>query len=36
LTEEEKMMIPERLKKVMGKVLADEKGMRLPKDFLSR
>jgi hypothetical protein len=36
LTEEEKKMIPERLKKVMKKVLADEKGMRLPKDFLSR
>ncbi|MDO6430033.1 hypothetical protein Q4E93_05525 [Flavitalea sp. BT771] len=36
LTEEEKKMIPERLKKVMAKVLADEKGMRLPKDFLSR
>jgi len=36
LTEEEKKMIPERLKKVMVKVLADEKGMRLPKNFLSR
>ena len=36
LTEEEKKMIPERLKKVMAKVLADEKGMRLPKNFLSR
>jgi len=36
LTEEEKKMIPERLRKVMVKVLADEKGMRLPKDFLSR
>jgi hypothetical protein len=36
LTEEEKKIIPERLKKVMRKVLVDEKGMRLPKDFLSR
>ena len=36
LSEEEKKMIPERLKKVMVKVLADEKGMRLPKNFLSR
>jgi hypothetical protein len=36
LREEEKMIIPERLKKVMKKVLADEEGMRLPADFLSR
>lgn len=36
LTEEEKKIIPERLKKVMKKVLADEKGMRLPKNFMSR
>jgi len=36
LTEEEKMIIPERLKKVMKKVLADEQGMRLPVNFLSR
>jgi len=36
LTEEEKKIIPERLKKVMKKVLEDEKGMRLPKDILSR
>jgi hypothetical protein len=36
LTEKEKMIIPERLKKVMKKVLADEEGIRLPVDFLSR
>jgi len=35
LTEEEKKIIPERLKKVMKKVLADEKGMRLPGNFLT-
>ena len=35
LTEEEKKIIPERLKKVMKKVLTDEKGMRLPANFLS-
>ena len=34
LTEEEKKVIPERLRKVMKKVLADEQGMRLPKNFL--
>jgi hypothetical protein len=36
LTEEEKKIIPERLRKVMKKVLADEEGMRLPVNFLSR
>jgi len=36
LKEEEKMIIPERLKKVMKKVLADEEGIRLPVDFLSK
>ena len=36
LTEEEKKLIPERLRKVMKKVLADEEGMRLPKNFLSK
>ena len=34
LTEEEKKAVPERLRKVMKKVLADEQGMRLPKNFL--
>ena len=36
LTEEEKQMIPPGLRKVMLKVLADERGMRLPGNFLSR
>ena len=36
LTEEEKKIIPEGLKKVMKKVLADEEGMRLSGNFLSR
>ena len=36
LTEEEKDIIPKRLQKVMEKVLADEKGMRMPGNFLSR
>ncbi|HEY4151431.1 MAG TPA: hypothetical protein VGM41_20975 [Chitinophagaceae bacterium] len=36
LTEEEKKIIPDRLRKVMKKVLADEEGMRLPVNFLSR
>ena len=36
LTEEEKDGLPKRLQKVMEKVLADEKGMRLPGNFLSR
>ena len=36
LTEEEKKIIPEGLKKVMKKVLSDEEGMRLPGNFLSR
>ena len=36
LTEEEKNIIPKGLKKVMKKVLADEQGMRLPGNFLSK
>lgn len=36
LTEDEKKIIPEGLKKVMKKVLADEEGMRLSGNFLSR
>jgi len=36
LTEEEKEILPERLKKVMKKVLEDEQGMRIPNNFLSR
>ncbi|MEN9686055.1 MAG: hypothetical protein RLZZ28_1841 [Bacteroidota bacterium] len=35
LTEEEKKIIPEALKKIMKKVLADEEGMRLSGNFLS-
>ena len=36
LTEEEKKILPPRLKKVMKKVLDDEQGMRIPVNFLSR
>jgi len=36
LTEEEKKILPVRLKKVMKKVLDDEQGMRIPGNFLSR
>ena len=36
LTEEEKNILPVRLKKVMKKVLDDEQGMRIPNNFLSR
>lgn len=36
LTPEEKKVIPKGLQKLMGKVLADEKGMRLPGNFLSK
>jgi len=36
LTEEEKKVIPKGLQKVMEKVLSDEKGMRLPGNFLSK
>lgn len=36
LTEEEKKIIPEGLKKVMKKVLADEEGMRLSGNLLSK
>ncbi len=36
LTPEEIKIIPKGLQKLMGKVLADERGMRLPGNFLSR
>jgi hypothetical protein len=36
LTAEEKKIIPKGLQKVMGKVLDDEQGMRLPGNFLSK
>ena len=36
LTEEEKKVIPKGLQKAMEKVVADEQGMRLPGNFLSR
>ncbi len=36
LTEEEKNIIPKGLQKVMAKVLVDERGMRLPGNFLSK
>ncbi len=36
LTPEEKKIIPKGLQKLMGKVLADEQGMRLPGNFLSK
>src|SRR5436305_11060161 len=36
LTEEEKEILPVRLKKLMKKVLEDEEGMRIPGNFLSR
>ena len=36
LTEEEKKIPPVRLKKVMKKVLDDERGVRIPNNFLSR
>src|SRR6478736_10109131 len=36
LTEEEKNILPVRLKKVMKKVLDDEQSMRIPNNFLSR
>ena len=34
LTEEEKKILPVRLKKVMKKVLDDEQGMRIPNNLL--
>lgn len=34
LTDEEKAAIPNHLKKVMGKVLADEQGLRVPGNLL--
>ncbi len=36
LTSEENNIIPKRLQKIMGKVLADERGMRLPGKLLSK
>jgi hypothetical protein len=36
LTPKEKEIIPKGLQKVMEKVLADEQGMRLPGNFLSK
>jgi len=36
LTSEENNIIPKRLQKLMGKVLADEQGMRLPGKLLSK
>lgn len=36
LTPEEKTVIPKGLQKAMEKVLADERGLRLPGNFLSR
>jgi hypothetical protein len=36
LTEEEKDILPNALKKIMTKVLIDERGMRLSGKFLSR
>ncbi|MEI6628304.1 MAG: hypothetical protein WCN27_02730 [Alphaproteobacteria bacterium] len=36
LTEEEKDILPNGLKKIMAKVLVDERGMRLAGKFLSR
>jgi hypothetical protein len=36
LSEEEKAAIPKGLKKIMGKVLTDEQGMRLPGNLLSK
>jgi hypothetical protein len=36
LSPEEKKIIPKGLQKVMGKVLSDEQGMRLPGNFLSK
>ena len=36
LTPEEKKILPKGLQKLMEKVLADEQGMRLPGNFLSK
>jgi hypothetical protein len=36
LSAEEIKVIPKGLQKLMGKVLADERGMRLPGNFLSK
>jgi len=36
LTEEEKNILPLKLRKLMKKVLDDEQGMRIPNNFLSR
>lgn len=36
LTEEEKQILPEALRKLMQSVLAKEEGMRIPGNFLAR
>jgi len=36
LSDEEKLVIPKGLQKAMEKVVADEQGLRLPGQFLSR
>jgi hypothetical protein len=36
LTDEEKKIIPKALQKVMGKVLTDEEGLRIPGSLLSK
>lgn len=36
LTQEQKDLIPNKLQKVMEKVVIDEQGMRLPGNFLSK
>jgi hypothetical protein len=36
LTEEEKLILPEALRKLMQSVLSKEEGMRIPGSFLSR
>ena len=36
LTEEEKKILPEKLKKLMKKVVEDEQGLRIPGNFLTR
>ena len=36
LTDDEKLIIPKKLKKLMEKVLSDEQGLRLPTGFFSK
>lgn len=36
LTDEEKKILPEKLRKIMKKVVDDEQGLRIPGNFLSR